>query len=129
VFVVSSKMKLEVARPPDESVTDKLDGLTFAGGVGPITLTAAQVNSGLTLNSSYTGIGRPVNNLNLTLQNGTTGEIISGTGRTITVTDPAPLALLAQYMASADAGSGSADLGPAPPSSQTGTLNLASPGH
>jgi hypothetical protein len=45
-----------------ETVTDNLDHTTFSGGhAGSVTLTAAEVNSSLTLNSSYTGSGQPVN--------------------------------------------------------------------
>jgi hypothetical protein len=112
-----------------ESITDNLDHQTFAGRAGAITLTAAQVNSGLTLSSSYTGKGAPTNTLTLTLLNNTTGEVIKGAGQTITVADP-PLALLAQYMASAGAGgAGSTDANVPPPLSQPAAMNLVSPGH
>src|SRR6185312_14562746 len=47
-----------------ETVTDALDHQTFSGS--SITLSAAQVNSGLSLASNYTGTDHPVNTLSLT---------------------------------------------------------------
>jgi len=47
-----------------ETVTDALDHQTFSGS--SITLTAEQVNSGLSLASFYTGTDHPVNTLSLT---------------------------------------------------------------
>ena len=44
-----------------ETITDNLDQSIFSGG--SVTLSAAEVNSGLTLHSSYGGTGHPVNNL------------------------------------------------------------------
>jgi hypothetical protein len=75
-----------------ESLTDKLDHTTFsAGKSGTVTLTAAEVDSGLMLNSSYSGAGKPVNTLSLTATNATPGEASETTAaQTITVTDPPP---------------------------------------
>jgi len=53
-----------------------------------VTLTLAQVNSGLTLNSTYTGTDHPVNTLTVTAKNTAPGEKASSTSQTITVTDP-----------------------------------------
>ena len=47
-----------------ETVTDALDHQVFSGS--SITLSAAQVNSGLALTSSYSGSGHPVNTLAMT---------------------------------------------------------------
>ena len=55
-----------------ESVTDSLDNKTFTGS--SVTLTAAEVNSGLLLNSTYSGSGHPVNTLTVTAANSTPGE-------------------------------------------------------
>jgi hypothetical protein len=56
-------------------VTDNLDHTTFSGGrTGSVTLTAAEVNSGLALNSTYGGSGQPVNTLSVTATNATPGE-------------------------------------------------------
>src|SRR5262249_29778239 len=57
-----------------ESVTDNLDGITFTPTHRSVTLTAAEVNSGLTLNSTYGGSGQPVNTLSVTASNSTPGE-------------------------------------------------------
>ena len=58
-----------------EFVTDNLDHTTFNGGkTGSVTLTAAEVNSGLSLNSAYTGTGRPVNTLTVAVSNTTPGR-------------------------------------------------------
>src|SRR5262249_18734755 len=90
-----------------ESVTDNLDGITFTPRHGSVTLTAAEVNSGLTLNSTYGGTGQPVNTLTVTATNSTAGEAGTSAAQTITVTDPPAnssgsvdkidLALLAQF--------------------------------
>src|SRR5262249_9509716 len=71
-----------------ESVTDNLDGITFRPRHGSVTLTAAEVNSGLTLNSTYGGSGQPVNTLTVTASNSTPGETATSAAQTITVTDP-----------------------------------------
>ena len=72
--------------PTFESITDNLDHQTFTGS--SIVLTAAQVNSGLTLNSTYTGTDHPVNVLTVTATNSTVGEVVTSAAQTITVTDP-----------------------------------------
>ena len=59
---------------------------TFSGA--SVTLTAAQVNSGLTLQSTYTGTGRPVNTLSVTAANLKTGEEATSSVQSITITDP-----------------------------------------
>ncbi len=72
-----------------ESVTDNLDHTTFSGGKsGSVTLTAAEVNSGLSLNSSYTGSGKPVNTLSVTASTTIAGETATTAPQSITVTDP-----------------------------------------
>src|SRR5262249_2495702 len=68
------------------------------------TLTAAEVNSGLTLNSHYHGWRHPVATLTVTATDSTTGK--STAPQRITVTDPPAttisqgFALLNQYLAS-----------------------------
>ena len=73
-----------------ETITDNLDQTIFSGG--SITLSAAEVNSGLTLHSSYGGTGHPVNNLIVTASNTTSGEAASPASQTIVVTDPPVIA-------------------------------------
>ncbi|MGY4602915.1 hypothetical protein ACVW16_001327 [Bradyrhizobium sp. USDA 4474] len=79
--------------PKYESITDKLDGQTFRGN--NITLTAAQVDSGLELTSSYRGGGHPVATLSLTAsaKDPSTGAVSTASPQTITVTDPRPTAV------------------------------------
>jgi Ca2+-binding RTX toxin-like protein len=69
-----------------ETVTDSHDSTVFSGN--SITLTAAEVDSGLTLHSSYTGTGQPVNTLTVTASNTTNGEAVTSAAQTISVTDP-----------------------------------------
>jgi uncharacterized protein YcsI (UPF0317 family) len=69
-----------------ETITDKHDSTVFSGS--SVTLTSAEVSSGLTLHSSYTGTGHPVNTLTVTANNTTAGEAVSSASQTITVTDP-----------------------------------------
>jgi hypothetical protein len=69
-----------------ETITDSLDQTIFSGT--SVTLSAAEVNSGLTLSSSYTGSGQPVNNLALTASDSTPGGAVTSTPQTIVVTDP-----------------------------------------
>ena len=70
-----------------ETITDNLDPILFSGG--SVTLSAAEVNSGLTLHSSYAGTGHPVNNLIVTASNTTSGEAATSPAmQTIVVTDP-----------------------------------------
>jgi hypothetical protein len=52
------------------------------------TFTAADVNNGLTLHSTYRGGGHPVNLFTVTASNTTTGETTTSAPQIITVTDP-----------------------------------------
>lgn len=74
--------------PRYETITDNLDGHVFQGK--SITLTADQVNSGLTLQSNYHGKGSPVSQLTVTAtgKDPATGATSTSTPQTITVTDP-----------------------------------------
>ena len=71
--------------PGYETITDKLDNKTFSGS--NVTLTAAEVNSGLTLNSSYKGNGHPTSTLTVTATDQTNSS--SSAAQSIAVTDPA----------------------------------------
>ena len=73
-----------------ETITDNLDQTIFTGG--SVTLSADEVNSGLTLHSSYGGTGHPVNNLIVTASNTTPGEAAAPATQTIVVTDPPVIA-------------------------------------
>ena len=89
-----------------ETITDNLDNKVFSGG--SVSLTADEVDSGLTLHSYYNGHGNSVATLTAMATNSLTGK--SSASQTITVTDPSSqastpkwnhsLALLNQYMAS-----------------------------
>jgi hypothetical protein len=68
------------------TITDKLDGHTF--GPGSATLTAQEVNSGLTAVSTFEGSGHPVAMLTFTAMNTTSGETSTSTTQSIKVTDP-----------------------------------------
>jgi hypothetical protein len=72
------------------TITDKLDGHTFRGS--NITLTAAQVDSGLELHSYYRGGGHPTATLTVTAsaKDPTTGAFSTASPQTITVMDPRP---------------------------------------
>jgi hypothetical protein len=74
--------------PRYETITDHLDGHTFRGK--DITLTAAQVESGLTLNSHYRGSHHPVATLaaTATAKDPVTGAVATSATQTITVKDP-----------------------------------------
>jgi parallel beta-helix repeat protein len=75
--------------PSYETITDALDGKTFAGS--SVTLSAAEVDSGLTLSSSYRGTGHPVATLTLTATNGAPwigAAVAAAASQTLTVTDP-----------------------------------------
>ena len=73
--------------PSYETITDALDSKIFAGS--SVTLTAAEVNSGLTLSSSYTGAGHPIATLTLTATNGASSAAsATSTSQTLSVTDP-----------------------------------------
>jgi hypothetical protein len=78
--------------PKYETITSALDGQTFRGR--DITLTAAQVNGGLTLTSTYRGGGHPVADLMLTAsaRDPVTGTVATSAPQTISVTDPRPAA-------------------------------------
>jgi hypothetical protein len=68
-----------------ETITDNLDHKTFSGS--SITLTAAEVNSGLSLSSSYHGHGQPTATLTVTAHDAT-GTPVTSAAQTITVKDP-----------------------------------------
>src|SRR6202022_2381175 len=71
--------------PKYETITDKLDGKTFSGK--NIILTAAQVDSGLTLISNYKGEGDPISKLALTAisKDPVSGTVTKAAPHTITV--------------------------------------------
>ena len=71
--------------PKYETITDNLDHKTFRGS--SITLTAAEVNSGLTLTTNYRGQGDPSATLTVTATD-KTGTPITSAAQTITVKDP-----------------------------------------
>jgi Ca-dependent carbohydrate-binding module xylan-binding/Protein of unknown function (DUF1565) len=72
-----------------ETVTDSLDGKTFTPDAnGSITLSAAEVNSGLSLASNYTGTDHPVNTLTITAAETSGHHTETSASQTITVTDP-----------------------------------------
>jgi hypothetical protein len=77
-----------------ETITDRLDGNTFKPQHGSVTLTAAEVNSGLTLHSTYKGGGSRMNTLALTASDTEKGKTVTSSAHTITVTDPAVIAEL-----------------------------------
>jgi hypothetical protein len=96
--------------PRYETITDGL-GDRFHGS--SITLTKAQVDSGLTLTSNYRGTGHPVSTLTITASDTVGGVSSTSTSQSIVVTDPPPdspatthssttskVALLNQYIAS-----------------------------
>ncbi len=100
-----------------ETISDGL-GDTFHGK--SITLTEAQVDSGLTLTSNYTGSRDPVTTLQIMASDSIDGVTSSSASQTITVTDPPAstssgqgtnrLALLSQYMAGDTSGGSSGAL-------------------
>jgi beta-mannanase len=72
-----------------ETVTDSLDGKTFTPDAnGSVTLSAAEVNSGLSLASGYTGTDHPVNTLTVTATETFAHHSLTSTSQSITVTDP-----------------------------------------
>jgi hypothetical protein len=114
-FDSDDKVSVSIAGlPAFETITDSLDNKSFSGS--SVTLTAAEVNSGLTLHSGYGGSGQPVNVLTVTATNTTVGEGATSAAQTVTVTDPpvlgAQVGLLAQYMASSFPSSGDGHWGP-----------------
>jgi hypothetical protein len=76
--------------PRYDVITDNLDTITFKGR--SVTLTEAEVNSGLTLTSNYTGSGHPVATLTITAHDSVGGARVASAAKTITVTDPPPSA-------------------------------------
>ena len=72
--------------PAYESISDKLDGKSFAGT--SITLSAAEANSGLTLKSSYTGTGHPSATLTITATDTIAGVTSVSAAKTMIVVDP-----------------------------------------
>ena len=89
-----------------ETITDTLDGKTFKGT--SITLSAAEVNSGLTLTSNYTGSSHPVATLSITAKDTIGGVTSVSAAKTITVVDPpasaagSSVAALAKQLLSAE---------------------------
>jgi hypothetical protein len=71
--------------PQYETITDNLDHKTFRGS--SITLTAAEVNSGLTLTTNYRGHGDPSATLTVTATD-KAGTPVTSAPQTITVKDP-----------------------------------------
>jgi hypothetical protein len=72
-----------------ETVTDSVDGKTFTPDAnGSITLSAAEVNSGLSLASNYTGTDHPANTLAITATDTFAHHTLTSAPQTITVTDP-----------------------------------------
>jgi Ca-dependent carbohydrate-binding module xylan-binding/Right handed beta helix region len=72
-----------------ETITDQLDGNTFTPDhSGSVTLSAAEVNSGLSLASSYTGTDHPVNTLTVTAAETVDHHTLTSTSQSIVVTDP-----------------------------------------
>jgi hypothetical protein len=72
-----------------ETVTDSLDGKTFTPDAnGSITLSAAEVNSGISLASNYTGSDHPVNTLTVTAAETFAHHTLTSASQSITVTDP-----------------------------------------
>jgi len=71
--------------PKYETITDNLDHKTFSGS--SVTLTAAEVNSGLSLSSFYRGHGHPTATLTVTAHDAT-GTPVTSAAQTITVKDP-----------------------------------------
>jgi len=69
-----------------ETITDNLDHQIFTGHT--VTLTAAEVNSGLSLASNYTGSDHPVNTLVATALETDGSHTVSSAPQQIVVTDP-----------------------------------------
>jgi hypothetical protein len=77
------------------------DGTTSTGS--SFTFTAAEVNAGLTLHSTFGGTGNPTNTLTIAATDTEAGVTVSSKTQKITVTDPpagnSSMALLTQFMA------------------------------
>jgi hypothetical protein len=92
--------------PKYETITDNLDHRTYSGK--SVTLSAAEVNSGLILTSNYHGSGHPVATLTVTATNSVGGNPVTTAPQAVTVLDPPAtsssinqsFALLNQYLAS-----------------------------
>lgn len=72
--------------PQYERITDNLDGQVFRGT--SVTLSEAEVDSGLTLTSRYRGTGHPVATLTVTARDTIGGVTSASAPQTITVKDP-----------------------------------------
>ncbi len=85
--------------PRYEAITDNLDHKTFHGS--SITLSEAEVDSGLTLQSNSWHSGDPATTLTVTAHDSTAGGSATSAARTITVTNPtmSSFALLNQHLA------------------------------
>jgi hypothetical protein len=79
-----------------ETITDALDHITFSGNAN--TLSAAEVNSGLTLNSTFTGSGQPVNTLTVVAGITTAAGTANSAAKTITITDPSVTTIAAAQL-------------------------------
>jgi cysteinyl-tRNA synthetase, unknown class len=89
--------------PSYERITDNLDGKTFKSS--SVTLSQAEVDSGLTLTSRYKGSGHPSATLTVTASD-TIGGVKSVTApKTITVNDPPPSASAATAALQSNVGS------------------------
>ncbi len=73
-----------------ETITDQLDHHVFTASAssGSVTLTAAEVNSGLTLSSDYSGPDKPVNTLTVSASETLGHQTLTAAPQTIQVTDP-----------------------------------------
>jgi hypothetical protein len=94
--------------PRYETITDKLDHRTFRGS--SITLTAAEVNSGLRLTSNYQGTRDPTATLTVTATSTTGSGKVTSAPVTITVTDPPPSTSSSGHSGHAFTSSGAAAL-------------------
>jgi uncharacterized protein (TIGR01370 family) len=124
--------------PSNETISDNL-GHTFSGS--SFTLSARDVNSGLTLTSNYSGSGHPTATLTLTAKDTVGGVAYSSGQQTITVNDPPPTTsnptpgklalLLQQYIAGGFDGESSGAMQPISPTTGFGHDGafLANPRH
>lgn len=108
--------------PSFESITANDGHQPVAHRGANYTFTAGDVNAGLTLHSTYSGSGHPVNIFTLTAANLTPGEAATSAAQTIKVTDPpassSPLYIPDAFTAALGSGGGSF-------SSSTGPTNSA----
>jgi hypothetical protein len=99
----ATDVKVTIAGLPSyETISDGL-GHTYSGQ--SITLSAAEVNSGLTLTSHYTGSQHPIATLSVTASDTIGGSVATSAKQSIVVVDPPAsttkaVALLNQYIAS-----------------------------